>query len=269
MASTAYYIVRTPLHYLNATEARFHHTNKAQKHILIVLSDYHRSLKQFDNIIETENWDAVHFPWRTFEKNKNNPIFNAFAVLKRKKLLDSVLKNVQDSAFIYWGNMTTTWFYYLAKKNKARIYLLDDGFATINTIKELERNEINTSFKNSRVGKIEQFLLRPQIHFDKKRMGLFTNYNLHSNTIEIVKHQYEYFSQHLQIQVKEKQLYFIGQPFIFQKMMTKEKYIHAIQQYFEEKIAAGFTCFYVPHRSTTMDYIPNEWNPLSLILEFG
>lgn len=262
MSFTAFYIVRTPLHYLNATEARFHSSNKATKHILIVLSDYHRSLKQFDSILEKTHWDEVYFPWRSFEKKKNNPLFNAFSVLKRKRLFDAIIKSIQDEDAIFWGNLSTTWFYYLLKKNKAKIHLLDDGFATINTLKELEQGFINSSFQQSRVGKIEHYLLKPKLQFDPDRIGLFTNYNLNSKVLNIVKHQYEYLAKSVKIEINHKQLYFIGQPFIFQKMMDKERYIQTIQTYFNAKTAEGITCFYVPHRSTTMDYIPKEWNTL-------
>jgi len=254
-----FYFVRTPLQYLNALEARNTDNFQSDEHHLIVLSDFHRTLSQIESILEYDFWKSVQFPWKEFSKSKNNPLFNALNVFNRKLKLDKILYSIKHDDLIFWGNIHTNWFFYLFRKTKSAIYILDDGFVTINTIKKTDLDSIKTTLLSSKIGKIERFILK--LNFDLKwdRITFYTNFNLKESEKKNYLHDYSYLSKQFKEGNKTRSIFFIGQPLIFQKMMKKEVYISLIDSIFSFYQSRNFTCYYISHRSTTLDYIPSHW----------
>jgi hypothetical protein len=254
-----YYFVRTPLQYLNALEAKNNALFKAKEHHLILLSDFHRTISQLEEIVEKHHWISVNYPWKAFSKSKNNPFFNAINVFKRKLRLDTILSKIKATDAVFWGNIHANWFFYLCKKTASTIYILDDGFVTINTLKKVDLKEIKATLLSSKVGKIERFILKINYEIDWDKLYFFTNFNTDSNVQKTIIHDYSFLSQQFKLTNLTKSIYFIGQPLIFQRMMKKEVYISLVESIFKYYKAKGLNCFYVPHRSTTIDYIPNHW----------
>lgn len=267
-----FYFVRTPLQYLNAVEAR--NTDKfiAAEHHLIVLSDFHRTLSQIESIIQNELWTSIDFPWKQFSAKKNNPFFNALNVFKRKRKLDKIISSIQANDFIFWGNLNSNWFFYIYENTKSPIYILDDGFVSINTILNIDIKLLKSTLVGNKLGKIERVILKLKYSINWDRILFFTNFDLPQSNRKIELHSYEYLSKQFKNNTLNNSVFFIGQPLIFQKMMKKEVYVqlvNSILKYYETK---NFSVFYIPHRSTTMDYIPNHWSiksfnkPLECIL---
>ncbi len=267
-----YYFVRTPLQYLNAVEARNNNKFRAEKHHLIVLSDFHRTISQIESIIENDFWSSIQFPWKEFSAKKNNPLFNAFNVFKRKRKLDKVIVTIKSTDLIFWGNLNSNWFFYIYQQSKSLIYVLDDGFVSINTILNLDLKTLKSTLNGSKLGKIESLILKLKYSVNWERIIFFTNFELTQSIKKIELHTYDYLSKQIKNNSFNRSVYFIGQPLIFQKMMKKEVYINlvsSILSYYESK---NLNCFYIPHRSTTLNYIPDSWSiksfnkPLECIL---
>lgn len=258
-----YYFVRTPLQYLNAVEARNNDKFKSGEHHLIVLSDFHRTLSQIESIIENEFWSSIHFPWKEFSAKKNNPIFNALNILKRKRKLDKIITSIKPIDLIFWGNLNANWFFYLYQKTNSKIYILDDGFVSINTILNTDLKALKSTLLSSKLGKIERFILKLNYSINWERIVFFTNFDLKTTTKNIEKHNYEFLGKQFKINTIKNTIYFIGQPLIFQKMMKKEIYVALVDSIIRHYQSKDFNCFYIPHRSTTLDYIPNHWSTKS------
>jgi len=261
--SSNFYFVRTPLQYLNAVEARHADKFKSGEHHLIVLSDFHRTLSQIESIIETEFWSSIQFPWKEFSAKKNNPIFNAINTVKRKRKIDKIISLIKTIDLIFWGNLNSNWFFYLYQKTKSTIYLLDDGFVSINTILNIDLKDLKSTLLSSKIGKIERFILKLNFSIDWDRIVFFTNFDIKNNTKKIELHDYSFLSKQFKINTLNNTVYFIGQPLIFQKMMKKEVYVALVDTIILHYESRNFDCFYIPHRSTTLDYIPKHWSTKS------
>lgn len=258
-----YYFVRTPLQYLNAVEARNNDKFKSGRHNLIVLSDFHRTLSQIESIIETEFWSSIIFPWKVFSAKKNNPIFNAINIIKRKRKIDKIILDIKPIDLIFWGNLNSNWFFYLYQKTKSNIYILDDGFVSINTILNKDLKAIKSTLLSSKIGKIERFILKLSFSINWGRIFFFTNFDLKTSEKNIESHNYEFLSKQLKLSTLKNTVYFIGQPLIFQKMMKNEVYVTLVDSIIRHYQSKDLNCFYIPHRSTTLDYIPNHWSTKS------
>jgi hypothetical protein len=258
-----YYFVRTPLQYLNAVEARNNDKFKSGRHNLIVLSDFHRTLSQIESIIETEFWSSIIFPWKVFSAKKNNPIFNAINIIKRKRKIDKIILDIKPIDLIFWGNLNSNWFFYLYQKTKSNIYILDDGFVSINTILNKDLKAIKSILLSSKIGKIERFILKLSFSINWGRIFFFTNFDLKTSEKNIEFHNYEFLSKQLKLSTLKNTVYFIGQPLIFQKMMKNEVYVTLVDSIIRHYQSKDLNCFYIPHRSTTLDYIPNHWSTKS------
>jgi hypothetical protein len=248
---------------LNAVEARNNDIFKSGEHHLIVLSDFHRTLSQIESIIETEFWSSIIFPWMEFSAKKNNPLFNAINILKRKIKIDKIITSIKPTDLIFWGNLNSNWFFYLYQKTKSTIYILDDGFVSINTILNTDLKALKSKLLSSNSGKIERYILKLNFSISWGRILFFTNFDLKTSAKNIELHNYEFLSKQFKFSTIKNTVFFVGQPLIFQKMMKNEVYVTLVDSIIRHYQSKGFNCFYIPHRSTTLDYIPNHWSTKS------
>ncbi len=267
-----FYFVRTPLQYLNAVEARQTKKFSQSAQHLIILSDFHRTISQIEAIIHPNLWTSISYPWKEFVSKKNLPIFNLFYIFNRKLKIDKILLTIENKDFIFWGNINSNWFFYLFYKKKSNFYILDDGFASIDFIHNSDVQAIKSSLLSSKLGKIERIVLRLNYKINWERIHFFTNFDLQQSSKNLELHSYDYLSKQFKIGTLSKIVYFVGQPLVFQKMMSKENYIKLINSIFNYYNSQNYTCYYLPHRSTTLDYIPKNWltksfnKPLECIL---
>lgn len=241
----AYFFVITPANYLYALQAskdpRF---NFKEKH-LIVLSDYHRSLIQFNTIINKAEWDAVYFPWKNLDRRKKSTWRLILLKIMRHLTFTKIKNQILKTDIVFWGNVNHSNFKYV-KNYFHDIYLLDDGFSTVNISEKIEKLNNWKYKKNS--GSIK----------------LYTLFNLKSSEIEIIKHQFDEIKRHQVYKAEEKHVFFIGQPLVFNQIVSQSYYVKRVDEIIKMYESKGFNCFYLPHRSTTRNYIPHYWS----ILEF-
>jgi hypothetical protein len=239
----AYFFVITPANYLGALQAsrdpRFNFSEK----ILVVLSDYHRSLIQFNSIIKEEEWNVIYYPWKNLDR-RNKSKWQLILLNWKRLLTFNKLKNlIGPNDIIFWGNLNHSFF----KKIENRchdIYLIDDGFSTINILPKLEERFLNSTKKKGST-----------IH-------LYTLFQLNSTFLIIFNHQFNQIKSLEKHIAKEKSFFFIGQPLVFNNIVSEHYYVQTIQTIFTDYEKIGFSCFYLPHRSTTRDYIPSNWKTL-------
>jgi hypothetical protein len=269
---STYYFVRTPLQYINALEANLENRFESKEHHLILLSDYHKTIHQLKSIIKKQYWTSIEFIWEPFAANKNNSFMNALSIWGRKRTLDSILRQIKESDKIFWGNINSTWFFYVHHNLKNHLHLLDDGFATINHLKPFEIKPLKVNLLSSKSGKIEKLLLQPKFEINWNKITFYTNLNFMKSEKKVIEHSYLHLSKMVDNLEIRNEVYFIGQPLIFQKMMTKEYYVNRINEISDFYKSQGLTFKYLPHRSTTLDYIPKTWEiiqfdfPLEFIL---
>jgi hypothetical protein len=133
-------------------------------------------------------------------------------------------------------------------------------------------NLIKTTLLSSKLGKIERLILKLNYRVKWERIHFFTNFDLKTSLKKIELHQYDYLSKQFKISKLSKSVFFVGQPLIFQKMMKKEIYVGLVNSIFNYYNNKNYECYYVPHRSTTLDYSPKNWltksfnKPLEYIL---
>ena len=127
---------------------------------------------------------------------------------------------------IFWGNLNHSFF----KKIENRchdIYLIDDGFSTINILPKLEERFVNSTKKKGST-----------IH-------LYTLFQLNSTFLIIFNHQFNQIKSLEKHIAKEKSVFFIGQPLVFNNIVSEHYYVQTIQTIFTDYEKKGFSCFYL------------------------
>jgi hypothetical protein len=256
---SSYYFVRTPLQYLNALEARLENRFQHQAHHLILLSDFNKTLTQLDSIIRPEMWTDISYIWKEFAAHKKSTLLNGLALMKRKKLFDQEIKKIQPADVVFWSNINSNWFFYIYKKLPNTLYFLDDGFATLNHLKPFDMEELKKNVLSSKSGKMERFLLQTNYNLNWERLVFYTNLSFYQSEKKTIFHHYQHLSELIPSLSLSNEVYFIGQPLIYRKLMSKENYVSRISKIFEHYQSIGLHPIYVPHRSTPLDYIPDNW----------
>lgn len=236
----AYFFVITPLNYLYALQASHDNRFEFEEKHLIVLSDYNRSLRQFKSIIEEKTWSSVKYPMIGTNKSSKSKIRSyLFAIYNKMSFIRLYRKITEPKSTIFWGNYNHKYSKYL-KEEKNSIFFLDDGFSTINIVKNLEKeaNDIN----------------------DKSNRKFYTIFNIYSQKNTIVRHEFEHLFTNKYQPFLTNSIYFLGQPLVFNNVVTEEQYVDSVNKIFGYYSKQGKTCFYIPHRSTNRNYIPKDWN---------
>jgi len=132
---------------------------------------------------------------------------------------------------------------FIANIQKNKVFLVDDGTATINIYDNIiVQNKINKySFKRFRF-----YLVGLKVKV-LDEISLFTYFKLkYDNRFKVVKNNLTYFKKRLSKNTKnEENIIFLGQPFVETGYITKEEYIKclkATKKLYKNKI------IYIPHR---------------------
>ncbi|MFM7667104.1 MAG: hypothetical protein ACKO7D_02835 [Bacteroidota bacterium] len=246
----AYFFVITPLNYLYALQASLDDRFAFEEKHLIVLSDFNRSLRQFKSIIDEKSWSSVKYPMIGTNKSSKSRIRSyLFAIYNKMSFIRLYKKITISNSTIFWGNYNHKYSKYL-KEEKNSVFFLDDGFSTINIVKNLEKeaNDLN----------------------DKNNRKFYTIFNLYSQKNTIVRHEFEHLFTNKHQSILTNSIYFLGQPLVFNNVISEEQYVDSVNKIFEYYSKQGKNCFYISHRSTNKNYIPKNWNVIdfNLPIEF-
>ncbi len=261
------FFIRTPIQYYNAVEAKEHFADQIKQTVLVIISDYPPTLEQFDEIIDTEQWDEIYYPWRTLSKwtafNWLNRLLNVYRKRKLKKI--NTLLNPND--LVFWGNYNSVWLRYFCSLNPNEITIIDDGFATLNIPHHLNGNKLEFPSSKKVSFFSETMFLSGHDKMSLNRMRFFTSFkSIHE---EVDKRSTVCTYENLKTKVQDNEVnhnlvYFIGQPLIYLSIIDTEKYVNSVNKVMEHYQKIGMKCVYIPHRSSVHNYIPESWDVLNL-----
>jgi len=225
-------VVTTPMQIINCIEAIEHF--KCTNNILVILyKPRQKNNQQLEKIAELYQWNKIIRIVLDPKKSR---------YLEYVKLIYTLKKYICKYLFI--ANITTIYMQiFIANIQKNKVFLVDDGTATINIYDNIiVQNKINQySFKLFRF----YFLGLKVKVLDE--ISLFTYFNLKSDhRFEIVKNNLTYFKKRLSQNMKdEESIIFLGQPLIETGYITKEEYVKCLEAI--KKIYKN-TIIYIPHR---------------------
>lgn len=256
-----YYFITTPIHYLHAVEARKDTRFLAESHQLIILTDYHKSIVQIENIIDNNLWSSVEKPFIHFDRNKLSFYEKLKMIYFRKSYFKSFSRALHANDRLFWGNINSSWFAFISNLvNCQEIISLDDGLNTLGIIEAIDSKKIKFNY-TGKLGIVERIILKNS-NIDTRKLIFYTVYsNLKSNQT-IFLHEFDHLVENLKKSKFEKSVYFIAQPLVFQNIISNEKYIELIEFLKKQYENQGFKFYYLPHRSTTLDYLSKNWNTM-------
>jgi hypothetical protein len=255
----AYYFVITPLNYLCAEEFKHKFSNNYNEHVLIILADYPKTIKQIKKIITIENWDAVLFLFENNFIRSNNVISFSAHVLKRAKKLKAIITK-NDISSIILGNMNNNYCRFIYRHFKGdSSYIIDDGFVTV-FHKHQTSNNLKNKEKIKKLGKgyIEKLILNVS-KIKWENLSFFSIFNTDRN----VSNRFDLLKSKLKSYKPVNQVFFIGQPLVAYDLVSEETYISTVNKIFSEFTSRGYECFYLPHRINTNENIPSHWKTKS------
>ncbi len=238
----AYFFVITPLNYLYAHQASLDRRFKIEEKHLIVLSDYNRSLRQFKAIIDEKQWHSVTYPWYGKNKKTKNKLASILSEIFNFISFSLIIRRIKkNDSLVFWGNYNHKYLKYL-NGGKVAVYVLDDGFSTINILRKKENDE--------------------QIKEGEKSFSFYTVFNVESTKFKIERHRFENITIKKYATFLPDHIYFLGQPLVYNNAISSKHYIDSVNLIFNHYSKQGKKCFYLPHRSTNKDYIPKSWYTL-------
>jgi hypothetical protein len=230
----------SPLQVINALEAIYYFK---LKNIVFVL----KFNKMINNINQIE--EQIKSLDDKIEIIRIHPVGGS-KFLQYLKLIKYLQKYKFEKLFI--GEFGSAFRIILANIDKEKVFLLDDGTATIvDYERSIKINKINRySLKELR---FLTFGLKIKV---KDKINLFTYYNLEKlPDFEVIKNNLEYMKKDFVLDNIDycDTIFFFGQPSeIFSDKKELELYLYKIVNKFGDK-----KIFYIPHRSQTKDEINN------------
>ena len=235
------FIVRSPLQFINALEAKEHF--KTRSNILIIFYNHgDKNSKQLKTMLNKDDWDKI------FE-------FDERKVAKRTKFIHQVklvktLRSFQYD-YIFSGDFGTINRLIIANSDYKKLYLVDDGVLTIrfhNTILNPNNKDYISISKKAKMLRYLLFGLHINI---KGNINLFTCYNLTPHGNEVIEHNdYHYLqNKYLNNLKQDTQLYLLGQNFVNVNLFDTATYIRYIKKIINHYKTS---IIYIPHRGETI-----------------
>jgi len=231
------FIVRSPLQFINAIEAKFHF--KTTNNILYMIHNKSTiNSAHMRKIFSFSEWDEII---EINSENKKNSLINnvkSIKILKEKKY-----------NYIFTGDIGNINTVLISSLTKNETYLLDDGTMTLvshQTLNPNEKKPWSTSrfIKNSRYN-----FFGLKCNLKKERINYFTIFDINPHKDEkIVKNKFSFFKQSFLPQLKQDSntVYFIGQNLIVENIMSEVIYLQYIKNII--KYYSNQTIIYYPHR---------------------
>lgn len=252
------FLVRTPLQYLNALEAKSEFRIQNEDAWIILFTDYQPSLGQINKIIRKAEWGKITRIFRAVKsKGTLLDIYNKLYGWIRIKMFFLNYKRTEN---LFIGHIEDVWMRFVANKIKAdKTILLDDGVATLKIAAKRYNSNPLVNYPSNNYQKRKTFLhsgIFEEIILGKQNLVLpkvtfFTVYDkitlLNSDTI--IKNNYPIlYSCKNHSQVKIAEIWFIGQPLLEYKMIQPELLVKSLNT-IKNKWGNTFRYLYIPHRS--------------------
>lgn len=243
------FIVRSPLQFINAIEAKHHF--KTQNNILCLIHNTSTvNSKQMNKLLTLTTWD------KTLELNSDNSKNSLF---KNIKFIKALLKYPFNYIFTgHLGNINITLISSLIKE---KIFLIDDGTATLALHKTmLNPNHIKKITLNSLIREYRFKIFGLKSNLKNLKINYFTFFNLTPYLDEkIIKNEFLFLKNTFSKKTNNSHdiVYLLGQNAVETNTMREEIYIGYLKKiinYYQNK-----KIIYYPHRS---EEITSAYTPL-------
>lgn len=231
------YIASTPLQLLNVLEA-MHYFNTQNNILVIILNGVQKNTDQIEQLLANVKVDELIkiYPAKISK-------FTQYV-----KLINQLKENEYD--YLFSGDFGTTQRVIIATLKKEKVYLLDDGAATINLYNKFFKNN---KFNQYNLKTLRYLLFGFKIQI-KEQVNLFTIFDFEPlKRIDIVKNDLSNLRSNFNVSknnINNKMVYFLGQPVtcLFEKTdVYKSNIVKLSQLYSNKKI------IYIPHRAEKED----------------
>lgn len=236
------FVLRSPLQIINAVEAINYF--KLKNNILVLI--YNRldsNTKQMKSLLETVKFDKVIHVEEAFRSK----------YFKYVKLIKDLKQ--QEYNYIFVGELGISYKTIIANTEKKKVFLLDDGTATIEYYNKFIRHDKYNKYNFREI----RFLFSGLKFKVKDKINLFTYFDLEPvHGIDVIRNDLSYLKSNYMKEAKrdDNVIYFIGQPVDgFMDIGFYRDSIEELIKRFNKRI------IYVPHRSEGQE----QQDTLSLI----
>ncbi|HIP11101.1 MAG TPA: hypothetical protein EYG73_00145 [Arcobacter sp.] len=236
------FIVRSPLQFINAIEAKHHF--KTQNNILCLIHNTSTvNSKQMNQLLTLTTWD------KTLELNHDNSKNSLFNNIK---FIKNILK--YQFNYIFTGHLGNINIALISSLMTEDIFLIDDGTATI----ALHESILNPKYQkkitlNNLIREYRFKIFGLKCNIKNLKINYFTFFNITPHLDEkIIKNEFLFLKNNFKKSTTESQntVYLLGQNLVEIAAMHEDIYIgylkKIINYYQNEKI------IYYPHRSETI-----------------
>jgi|GEM_PF-5174184 len=256
----AYFFVITPLNYLYAVEAK-RQIPSAYKSHMILLTTFQPIIDQLKIVIDEEEWDTVVYrPEKQWGMPQSTTAEKLKYAIYARFYMDRILKRVQPQDDIFVGNIRNSICrYILSKTHYNKQYILDDGLATINYIKNNSDSGNKITFKNMVFG-----MFLPGNKINHKKITFFSIYeHMDFSPFRFVKNDLKALkSVYNEVEWKpENVVLFIGQYLPKANIITKQHYFDVVNKIISLEKEKGYKVVYITHRNDDI-VLPDSWDVL-------
>tara|TARA_R110002072_G_C7974062_1_gene535130 strand:+ start:2345 stop:3334 length:990 start_codon:yes stop_codon:yes gene_type:complete len=232
------FIVRSPLQFLNAIEARekFACNNTV---LVLMFNTNIKNTEQMRSLLKVDEWnEIIEYDQQKIPRLKR---FIAQATLVK------TLKK-QPYHYVFSGDFGTINQIIISNVKAEEIYLVDDGMATIAIYNKIRNQHYFREQSLSSKMKFYRYKLAGLTYLIKQAINFYTIYEIKStDLIQVKYHEFNHLKSHQLQQCQHTELtYLIGQNMIQSGLMDADTYILYIK-----KIIANYSgdIIYIPHRT--------------------
>lgn len=257
-----FYLVESPLQYINAVEAKKALSNSSDINKLIVLEGVSSiNLQQIESLIDQKIWNSV-----TILRGTQNR-------WKYKRLISELNELLTDNiGIVCIGEYRSILMRHFANKSKTQeIFLLDDGNYSLLIQKNLLNNE-GEYRKYNPLRKLYDKLLKIA-DGDIFRIKFYSVYKLNiteTNKDRFIFNQYQYLKSMQTDKTTMNAVYFVGNITPELNIFSSEYYLRSLKSVFSYYAKQGLEVKYLPHRRedpVKLEHIQEEMGVQ--VLKFG
>lgn len=224
------FVLRSPLQIINAMEA-INHFSLENNIAVVIYNRLDSNTKQMKILLETAKFDQIIH----IEEVLRSKYFKYVKLIKELKK--------QKYNYLFVGELGISYKIIIANTVKEKVFLLDDGTATIEYYNKFIRHNKYNKYNFREI----RFIFSGLKFKVKDKVNLFTYFDLESaHGIDVIKNNLSYLKSNYIKEAKKDNdiIYFIGQPVDgFMDIDFYKKSIEELIKRFNKRV------IYIPHRS--------------------
>lgn len=222
-------IVGTPLQFINACEFAYRMAiSRCQIHVLL----YNYEQEAFDILPTIEIVTKIYY-WKLWTLPKILPSMLQLRLNRHLRLISSailspkIVKAIGQSDKLAIGNINDPLMHHCANSIPCRrLFILDDGFATLNSVKQLA----GQSILNFKLYGILAWLLRINLH-GPHQYELFTSHDVKTDKRNIIKNQYSWIKGQVTCSDQSNnRIWILGQPIPQNGVISEHNYLLCLRK---------------------------------------